>query len=63
LNIEWERIKKQNIGSEIQGSKKDEETEIAAGSSVGDICFSFDVGRWTLDVHLSKSIFEVNNGA
>jgi len=33
---------------------KDEETEIAVECSVLDIRFSFDVGRWTLDIHLSK---------
>jgi hypothetical protein len=33
---------------------KDEETEKGVECSVLDVCFSFDVGRWTFDVRRSS---------
>ena len=40
--------------SDVQGFKKDEETEIAVECSVSDIRFLFDVRRSMFDVHLLK---------
>jgi hypothetical protein len=34
--------------------EKDEETEICAECSILNVCFSFDVGRWTFDVGCSS---------
>lgn len=36
---------------------KDEETEIDVEYSVMEVCFSFDVGRWTFDVYLLKQYY------
>jgi hypothetical protein len=33
---------------------KDEETETGVKCSVMEVCFSFDVGRWTFDVGRSS---------